>query len=128
MEQTAKNACGSVGLFHILMNLDSTYDKYIEKDSILFKTKEHFKGKSSKERADIFKNSMSIKNTHKEATQEGQTKTDEKDDVNNHFVAFIWKEGSVYEMDGQKSFPINHGECTQDEFLNKTCEVLKEFI
>jgi len=48
--------------------------------------------------------------------------------VNTHFIAFIQKGGFIYELDGVKSFPINHGECKPEELLPKACNVIKEFM
>lgn len=37
--------------------------------------------------------------------------------VNHHFVAFIEKDGKVYELDGRKDYPIEHGDTTPEGFL-----------
>jgi len=29
--------------------------------------------------------------------------------VDHHFIGFVQKEGCIYELDGCKEFPINHG-------------------
>jgi ubiquitin carboxyl-terminal hydrolase L3 len=44
--------------------------------------------------------------------------------VNHHFVALIEKDGHLYELDGRKEFPINHGLTTQATFL----EVYYNFV
>lgn len=72
-----------------------------------------------------------------------------QDDVDLHFIAFVEKEGHLYELDGAKEFPINHGPISSDKllevhFLNtefklncfliknilkkSTCEVVKKLI
>eukprot|EP01138_Halocafeteria_seosinensis_P010321 gb/GECG01010539.1/.p1 GENE.gb/GECG01010539.1/~~gb/GECG01010539.1/.p1 ORF type:complete len:123 (+),score=20.88 gb/GECG01010539.1/:1-369(+) len=38
------------------------------------------------------------------------------------------KDGSMYEMDGRKEFPVNHGPCTQDELLGKAAAKMKEYM
>ena len=42
--------------------------------------------------------------------------------VKHHFIAFTWKEGHVYELDGRKECPIDYGECAQENFLSKVFE------
>lgn len=31
-------------------------------------------------------------------------------------------------MDGGKPFPINHGECKEDEFLAKSCQAMSDYM
>ena len=38
------------------------------------------------------------------------------------------KDGCLYEMDGRKSFPINHGATTPETLLQDACAVIKEFL
>lgn len=37
--------------------------------------------------------------------------------VNLHFIAFVEKDGCLYELDGRKDSPINHGKTTPDTLL-----------
>ena len=66
---------------------------------------------------------------HTESAQEGQTEVNLRknvliwkkkdkllfktpnieDDVDLHFIVFVEKDGDLYELDGAKPFPINHG-------------------
>lgn len=50
-----------------------------------------------------------IEEVHEEAAQEGQSEQIAQGEVDTHFVCFVEKEGHLYELDGRKSFPINHG-------------------
>nr|CAD7446881.1 unnamed protein product [Timema bartmani] len=66
---------------------------------------------------------------HKEVALEGQTEApDENEPVFFHFVAFVEKEGSLYELDGRKSSPINHGSTSPDTLLEDAAEVCKKYI
>lgn len=37
--------------------------------------------------------------------------------VNHHFIAFVHKGGCLYELDGRKEFPINHGPSAPETLL-----------
>jgi ubiquitin carboxyl-terminal hydrolase L3 len=45
-----------------------------------------------------------------------------------HFVCFSEKDGSLYELDGRKFAPINHGPTTPDTLLKDSCAVIKEMM
>lgn len=34
------------------------------------------------------------------------------EDVDLHFITFVEADNHLYELDGRKLFPINHGKCT----------------
>ena len=48
--------------------------------------------------------------------------------TNNHFIAFVNVEDHLYELDGRKKFPINHGATTRETFLGDACEAAHRFI
>ena len=39
------------------------------------------------------------------------------EDINLHFICFVEKDGHLYELDGRKPFPINHGPSSPDSLL-----------
>lgn len=39
---------------------------------------------------------------HKEAVHKGSDSVDHVTKVEHHFIAFVWKDGYVYELDGAK--------------------------
>ncbi|XP_060129312.1 ubiquitin carboxyl-terminal hydrolase isozyme L3 isoform X1 [Zootoca vivipara] len=51
---------------------------------------------------------------------------DEKVDL--HFIALVNIDGNLYELDGRKPFPINHGQSSDDTFLEDAVEVCKKFM
>ncbi|XP_032039211.1 ubiquitin carboxyl-terminal hydrolase isozyme L3 isoform X1 [Aythya fuligula] len=51
---------------------------------------------------------------------------DEKVDL--HFIALVNVGGHLYELDGRKPFPINHGETSDESFLEDAIEVCKKFM
>ena len=48
--------------------------------------------------------------------------------VNLHFIAFVHVNGTLYELDGTKSAPINHGPTTQDSLLEDSVTVIRQFM
>ena len=59
----------------------------------------------------------------------GQTEApDREKKLDTHFVAFVTVGGHIYELDGRKDFPINHGATTDDSFLTDCAAVLKGFM
>ena len=55
---------------------------------------------------------------HESSALEGQTEApDISAKTNLHFVAFVHKDGGLYEMDGRKPKPTRHGNTTPDTLL-----------
>jgi hypothetical protein len=55
---------------------------------------------------------------HSSAAVEGQSDAiAEDEDVDTHFVCFSHIDGYLYELDGRKAFPINHGKTSSDHLL-----------
>jgi translation elongation factor EF-1alpha len=65
-----------------------------------------------------------IEEAHESTAQEGQSNMVE--DVNTHFVAFVHRAGHLYEMDGRKDSPINHGSSSQETLLADACRVIQQ--
>ncbi|XP_022187987.1 ubiquitin carboxyl-terminal hydrolase isozyme L3 [Nilaparvata lugens] len=126
VKQYVHNACGTIALIHsIANNLDSIklgdghLKKYLD-DAVKL---------SPDERGHLLQNEVGIIDTHKELAQEGQTAAPQPTDpVAYHFVAFVHHDGSLFELDGRKSFPINHGSTTSDTLLEDAVKVVKQYI
>lgn len=73
MKQKAINACGTIGLFHIVLNAKEKYPHIIKPESFLDKFHSRSTDKDCEARAEIFKNSEEILNEHKQAVSEGQS-------------------------------------------------------
>lgn len=70
-----------------------------------------------------------LEEAHEGAAQEGDTKVPERDEsVNAHFVAFTNVKGQLYELDGRKSFPVNHGATSAETLLEDAAKVVRGFI
>eukprot|EP00069_Balaena_mysticetus_P021236 bmy_13490T0 len=144
MKQTISNACGTIGLIHAIAN---NKDKmHFESGSTLKKFLEESASMSPEERARYLENYDAIRVTHETSAHEGQTEVpltckyfekntypvvkapniDEKVDL--HFIALVHVDGHLYELDGRKPFPINHGETSDETLLEDAIEVCKKFM
>lgn len=127
IKQTIGNACGTIGLIHAAANNlehlefdpDSPLKKFLEKTSKM----------SPEEKAVCLENDESIRITHESSAQEGQSEAPSIDEkVNLHFIALVNVGGQLYELDGRKPFPIDHGKTSVDSFLEDAIEVCKTFM
>ena len=67
MKQYAKNACGSVGVYHILGNLPQEQRDMISPDSTVGKFLEACEGKTPEERGKLFRVNKEVKKSHVKA-------------------------------------------------------------
>ncbi|KAJ8919734.1 hypothetical protein NQ315_006262 [Exocentrus adspersus] len=122
MKQYVSNACGSIALIHSIAN---NVDRITLEDGVFKKLLEATKGKTPEERGEMLakpgsdadSEAFKLISAHQEMAMEGQTEANPNEQVNHHFVAFVEKDGNLYELDGRKDFPINHGPTSQETFL-----------
>jgi len=127
MKQTIGNACGTIGVLHSLANNEKILN--LQNFSSLQKFLEKTRSMSPQQRASELVSTKEIAEAHTEASSKGQTKTPDLDaDINLHFVSFVEKDGDLYQLDGRKPFPINHGKTSPDSFLEDACIVITEFM
>lgn len=126
MKQVVENACGTVALIHAVAN---GQEHLHLKDGFLKQFLEQAKDLSASQRGELLEKAEDIINLHKSIAQCGQTEAPEPEcPVNYHFVAFTQKDGCMYELDGRKECPINHGPISDSEFLQKSAQVCKKYI
>ncbi|OWR54028.1 ubiquitin carboxyl-terminal hydrolase [Danaus plexippus] len=126
MKQNISNACGTVALVHAVAN---NLDEIGLNDGCLKTFLEEAKNMDAVARGKLLEKCEGIIKAHTELAQEGQTNMPNAEDpINHHFITFVHKDGSLYELDGRKAFPINHGPCTPDYLLEDAAKVCKEFM
>eukprot|EP00730_Choanoeca_flexa_P017380 TRINITY_DN8362_c0_g1_i2.p1 TRINITY_DN8362_c0_g1~~TRINITY_DN8362_c0_g1_i2.p1 ORF type:complete len:235 (+),score=54.89 TRINITY_DN8362_c0_g1_i2:533-1237(+) len=124
MKQTIGNACGTIGLLHCLGNNQDivTFDE----GSYLHEYYGKVNDQTPAERGATLEQSDGIGRAHEASCQEGQTQAPELDaKLDLHFICFVVKDGCLYELDGRKEFPINHGPSSTESILNDTAAVVK---
>lgn len=87
MKQYAKNACGTIALFHVVMNAIYDYPDLVRENTYFSKFREDSFGKSPAEIGEMFKSNKDICQKHKESVKKGQTKVTNKFET--HFIAFV---------------------------------------
>ncbi|XP_044746479.1 ubiquitin carboxyl-terminal hydrolase [Coccinella septempunctata] len=131
MKQYVSNACGTIALIHSVAN---NVERIPLQDGIFKKILDDSKDLDPEERGKLLQDLpnnpyvMDMINAHQELALEGQTELNPDEKVNHHFVAFVEKGGYLYELDGRKEFPVNHGKTTRQTFVNDAAKVCKDFI
>lgn len=123
---TIGNACGTIACIHALANCsfeldDSPLNDFVKKSKESKRTPEEIGNDLLS--APGIRQSSEASAESKEAQTATPAATDKLDA---HFIAFVFKSGDLYEMDGRKAFPINHGSTTHESFLQDVAKVVKE--
>lgn len=128
MKQTIGNACGTIGLLHSIAN-NRHRQGFVMEDSILKTFLDTTDKLSPEKRGETLERDEGICEAHGTSANEGQSQAigaDEKLDL--HFVAIVNVDGTVYELDGRKPFPVMHGKCTDDNFMTAAADVCRKFM
>ncbi|GAN06438.1 ubiquitin carboxyl-terminal hydrolase isozyme L3 isoform 2 [Mucor ambiguus] len=122
-KQTIANACGMIALLHsVASNDDEIVGPGLFNDIL-----EQAKSMSVDERVEFLESSKELAQLHASAATEGQTAAPCSDDsIDLHFICFIEVDQHLYELDGRKLFPINHGKCTN--LVESATKVMKQYM
>ena len=127
--QTIGNACGTIGVLHALANARSALQ--IEAGSFLERFLAATEALSPEERAAYLEHpppgAPSLEEAHQGAAAEGSTAPPPADaTVDLHFVCFVHKAGSLFELDGRKTAPVCHGSSSEATFLQDAVGVVRD--
>eukprot|EP01090_Pellita_catalonica_P002671 TRINITY_DN12243_c0_g1_i2.p1 TRINITY_DN12243_c0_g1~~TRINITY_DN12243_c0_g1_i2.p1 ORF type:complete len:242 (-),score=47.02 TRINITY_DN12243_c0_g1_i2:531-1256(-) len=127
MRQLVGNACGTVAIVHSILNGLSDDGLSLDKDSFLLKYLERVKDKSWEERGILLGEDQALEQISSQAARTGQTAApDAEDKTSFHFICFSSVGGELYELDGVRLQPINHGACPKSELLSKAMSIIKK--
>lgn len=103
-------------LMHIVLHI-CTHSIELDEDSISKKFLEAARNLTPEERGKLLQSDASFTEAHQELAVEGQTDANSDEPVNHHFIAFVNHKNELYELDGRKTYPVNHGPTSDDTFL-----------
>ncbi|RKP10294.1 hypothetical protein THASP1DRAFT_27932 [Thamnocephalis sphaerospora] len=124
MRQTIRNACGTYAVLHSLANNQDRVGLDAGPLKEFFETTSSL---SPEERSERLKHTRAIAEAHIQSAHIGQTATPEANAaLDLHFICFVERDGDLYELDGRKTQPINHGPCT--DLLKGAAKVVRDFM
>lgn len=127
MRQTIRNACATMAFIHLLANQCSDND--YEPNSSLLEFIKSSKQLEPEVKANKFESCEIIAAAHERVSVEGQTEAPAaSDSVEFHFISFIHNNNTIYEMDGRRDGPVNHGPTSPETFLKDVIPVIKKFV
>uniref|UniRef100_F6QSC7 Ubiquitin carboxyl-terminal hydrolase n=2 Tax=Ciona intestinalis TaxID=7719 RepID=F6QSC7_CIOIN len=127
MKQTIRNACGTIGVIHAVANAREKIG--IDETSVIGKFLADCGKLDSSDKGKRLETDVSIQNLHKQCASEGQTAAlAAESKVDLHFVALVQVDGCLYEFDGCKPTPVNHGSSSEETFVMDAARVCREFM
>jgi len=126
------NACGTIAICHALANCSSLVSdgpmKLLEKAPLYKFIEANMKETAAKRGWNLLENKDIQEQSDAAASDEvAQTARPNRDDkVNAHFIAFVPVNEVIYELDGRKKCPVNHGKTSEKTFLKDTTVIVKE--
>ena len=132
IKQRIGNACGTIGLLHSLLNTPEPIRSFIQPNSWLAKFQEDTPiPLDPVEKAQRLEDDSKIASLHEEATSSETNQTSRgnlEDRIITHFVALVSIDGHLYELDGRKEGPVQHGVTSPTTLLQDSCRVVKKFM
>eukprot|EP00927_Polykrikos_kofoidii_P039744 TRINITY_DN3406_c0_g1_i1.p1 TRINITY_DN3406_c0_g1~~TRINITY_DN3406_c0_g1_i1.p1 ORF type:complete len:249 (-),score=48.36 TRINITY_DN3406_c0_g1_i1:372-1118(-) len=127
LKQYVGNACGTIAASHILMNTSDQCP--LVPNSPIANFLESIRGNSPEEAGAKLADATELHTASEDSAQGGQTVAPEASAATDaHFIAFVEKDGDLYELDGGKKFPINHGPTSGNFLLAATRTIKTQFM
>lgn len=128
MKQYVGNACGTIATIHAIANADPIRES-LPSDSPLARFFGECADKSVEDCGELLgkaKYLHEVSESSASNTETGQTEAPAVgDSVDCHFIAFVQRDGCVFELDGGKAFPINHGP-VENDFIQSAAKIIQQ--
>eukprot|EP00806_Schmidingerella_arcuata_P004527 Macronucleus_5108.p1 GENE.Macronucleus_5108~~Macronucleus_5108.p1 ORF type:complete len:178 (+),score=41.81 Macronucleus_5108:1-534(+) len=132
IKQIVANACGTMALLHALANVtdlcaDGENGNYRE-GTFLHRLVSLYKdeGKTPEQLGEFLNEDEELERVHNMFATSGQSNMDEN--TRFHFVAYVNLAGTIWELDGRRSAPLQKGDCTNETFGIKIAELLQGYV
>lgn len=124
-KQQTQNACGTIAVVHAVCNNADTIA--LREKSMLANFVAAAAAAPVEERARLLAESKGLEEAHASAASKSETAEDaHRRDL--HFLALVCRNGRLFELDGRNTGPIDHGACTQSQFIDQSCAVIAELM
>ena len=119
------NACGTIAIIHALAN---NFDVLpLKEGSIFGEFMKKALALDPNDRAQLLAETTSFRTAYLSIAQASQSDA-QRYDEDLHVIAFVSYDGKLYELDGRKAAPIDHGPCEPFMLLHEAAKVCREFI
>jgi len=125
-KQTIGNACGTVGLVHAILN--NSHILQLDPNKFFAKFRELTVQATPDERAKLLEENDDVEVEHQAVASEAKSDVSHEVNANLHFNAFVCVDGNIYELDGRKSTPINHGKSSRATLLQDAMKIIQGFM
>jgi len=125
-KQTIGNACGTVGLVHAILN--NARALQLDNSKFFAKFLESSLKANPDDRAKMLEDNDDIEVEHRAVATEAKSDVSHEVNANLHFNAFVCVDGHIYELDGRKSTPVNHGKSSPASLLKDAVKVIQGFM
>jgi ubiquitin carboxyl-terminal hydrolase L3 len=126
-KQTIGNACGLIALLHAALNNHEVVE--LRPDSFFDKFRRRTSTMTPDDRAAALLTETALQEAHQNFAEQGQTTApDPEEKIDLHFIAFVEHGGVLFELDGRKSGPVEHGATSRASVLLDACKVIKTFM
>lgn len=116
MKQTIGHACGLMALLHVVLNLEG--GRYVRPGTAMDELRQQAILLGPQERAQLLYDSKFLEEAHMDAASRGSSNVPSpRDDNRHHFLAFVQKDGKVWELNGGMNGPLLRGELGEGEDL-----------
>lgn len=126
LKQYVGNACGTIASIHCLANNAQALG--LSPESPLGRFLSRARGMTPQDAGRLLADANELHEASEASAQGGQTQAPEATEAtDHHFISFVEKDGMLYELDGTKAFPINHGP-TGGHLLRAAANIIKEYF